>query len=104
MEMQNQDAALVTKADLNHGIHSLRHELIIEIIKTNGRIDRLEKSLKDQMGAETSKILKVVEDFATKCEKVDHDQIITRYRVDELKGASKPWKPTRFRPCRYIRA
>lgn len=122
MDMQSQDAAPITKADLNNGLHSLgqdlrsemaglgqdlrsemaefrnelkseiasvRRELIIEIIKTNGRIDRLEQSLKDQMSAESSKILKAVEDFWTKCEKVDHNQIITRYRVDELERRVK---------------
>lgn len=72
---------LATKADFK--------SLAIEITRTNVRIDALEQRLTERMTAESSKILKVVEDFTVQTQKVDRDQIITRYRLDELENRVK---------------
>jgi hypothetical protein len=83
------EADLVTKADLDSGLGQLKAELTaemtelnqkiedstkrlaLEILKTNGRIDRLDGSLRGQMESDTRRILKAIDDFAGKAEKYD---------------------------------
>lgn len=73
-----------TKGDLQLMKADLRKLLSIEIAKTHVRIDRSMETLSAQMRENTSHILKVVGDSMAQSQKIDRDQVITNYRVDEL--------------------
>lgn len=89
MDMKDEDAEPATKGLLKAEIKGLRRDLVIELVKTNARLDELREDVSTKIKESTSRILKVVEDFAIGFQKVDRHQIITDYRVDELEKRVK---------------
>lgn len=62
----------------------LRRDFALETVKTHSRVDRLEASLRKDIRSESSRVIKIVEDFAAQVGKVDRAQVIADWRLTEL--------------------
>ena len=94
--MDRNDAAPATKGDIKElrqefktDIRETRRVLAGEIVKTGARMDTLVDGIRADITRSSSRILTAVEEFSSQAQKVDRDQIITNYRVDELEKRVK---------------
>lgn len=105
MNMQRQDDAPATKADIKALLSSFKEELkadfatkddllatqralerkiALEIVKTHGRIDQLRDDLRGEMKLLASGVYKKIDGFMSKIGKIDRAQVIADWRVSQL--------------------
>ena len=77
------------RTELKSEIREVQRSLSIQIVNTNARIDRLGEKFSTQLSEGVSKIFNVVDGFMAQTQKLDREQVITRYRVDELEKRVK---------------